>query len=225
MPLGPNGYDLTVMTPFRAKRFQESIAQNPYFFNGPFTGIAVQPAAHQFIYRFMSNKSAEYPEGYLNADVLKSFMSITGEPGSFVHTPGHEKIPDNWYKRAIGDEYIINFLQLDLLAAAAEHPEFLSVGGNTGKVNTFTGVDIDDLTGGAYNVQTLAQGDNAVCFAYQAAQQAAPDILKGLFSSVTKPLAQLNDALGKVFTALSCPELETIDSNIFKKYPGAKGAY
>lgn len=193
--------------------------------HSPFTGIAVQPAAHQFIYRFMANKSAEYPEGYLNGEVLKSFFSITGDPGSFVHTPGHEKIPDNWYKRAIGDEYIINFFQLDFLAAAAQHPEFLSVGGNTGEVNTFTGVNINDLTGGVYNAQTLTKGDNAACLAYQAAQQAAPDILKGLFSSITKPLAQLNDALGKVFAELSCPELEKIDTSLFKKYPGSKGAY
>src|SRR4051794_34579294 len=72
-PLGPNGYDLSVLTPFRARRFQQSIDNNPYFFNGPFSGVAVQPAAYTFIYRFMGNKSAEYPEGYLDGKVLKSF--------------------------------------------------------------------------------------------------------------------------------------------------------
>lgn len=56
-----------------------------------------------FIYRFMSNKSATYPEGYLNGEVLKSFFSVTGTPGNFTYTPGYERIPDNWYKRAIGD--------------------------------------------------------------------------------------------------------------------------
>lgn len=45
-PLGPRGYDLTALTPFRAARFQQSIEQNPYFFNGPFSGVAVQPAAY-----------------------------------------------------------------------------------------------------------------------------------------------------------------------------------
>lgn len=94
-PLGPAGYDLSVLTPFRASRFQQSINGNPYFFNGPFSGVAVQPAAYTFIYRFMGNKSTEYPEGYLDGDVLKSFFSITGEQGSFTYTPGHERIPDN----------------------------------------------------------------------------------------------------------------------------------
>jgi hypothetical protein len=224
-PLGPNGYDLTTLTPFRAKRFQESIDNNPHFFNGPFSGVLVQPAAYTFIYRFMSNKSAEYPEGYLDSDVLKSFFAITGEPGGFTWNEGQEKIPDNWYKRAIGDEYTIPYFNLDLLAAALEHPEFLSVGGNTGATNSFTGVDLEDLTGGVYNLQTLADGDNAMCFAFQAAQQAAPDLLKGLFSSITKPLSQLTDALTKVFSELSCPELQAIDTSQFAQYPGATGAY
>ncbi|KAM3071057.1 hypothetical protein ACMFMG_009964 [Clarireedia jacksonii] len=222
-PLGPNGYDLTTLTPFRAKRFQQSIDNNKNFFNGPFTGVLVQPAAYTFIYRFMSNKSAEYPEGYLDGEVLKSFFSITGTPGNFTWTEGHEKIPDNWYKRAIGDEYSIPYLTKDFLAAALQYPEFVSIGGNTGKVDTFTGVDVEDLTGGVYNAQTLLQGNNAICFAYQFAQQAAPDLLKGLFSNITQPLAQLNDALGKVFSTLSCPQLEKIDTSQFASYPGSTG--
>lgn len=224
-PLGPNGYDLTSLTPFRASRFQQSIDNNPYFFNGPFSGVLVQPAAYTFIYRFMSNKSEEYPEGYLDGDVLKSFFSITGQPGSFSWTPGGEQIPDNWYKRAIGDEYTIPYFNSDLTAAAAQYPQFLDVGGNTGTTNTFTGLDLQNITGGVYNTETLGQGDNAQCFAYQFAQQAAPDILKGLFSSITQPLSQLNDALAKVFAELSCPQLESIDTSQFSNFPGSTGSY
>ena len=177
------------------------------------------------VYRFMSNKSAEYPEGYLDGNVLKSFFAITGEPGNFQWNEGQEKIPDNWYKRAIGDEYTIPYFNTDLLAAALEYPEFLDVGGNTGTTNSFTGVDVGSLTGGVYNAQTLGQGDNAVCFAYQFAQQAAPDLLKGLFSSLTQPISQLNSALAKVFAELSCPQLKSIDTAQFSKYPGSTGAY
>jgi len=42
----------------------------------------VSQAAYTFIYRFMANKSAEYPEGILNQDVLKSFMAVSGENGN-----------------------------------------------------------------------------------------------------------------------------------------------
>ena len=212
LPLGPNGYDLTSLTPFRATRFQQSIGNNPYFFNGPFTGILVQPAAYTFIYRFMSNKSAEYPEGYLDSEVLKSFFGITGEPGSFTWTEGTERIPDNWYKRAIGDEYTILFYESDLLAAGLQYPEFFNIGGNTGKVNTFTGVDVTNLTAGVYNLETLAKGDNAACLGFRFAQQAAPDLLKGLFSSITAPLTQLDKTLSSVFSELTFPELQAIDT-------------
>ena len=72
-------YNLDVLRTFRGQRFQESIDKNPYFTYLPFTGTAVSQAAFTFIYRFMANKSAEYPEGILNKDVLKSFMSIYGD--------------------------------------------------------------------------------------------------------------------------------------------------
>ena len=106
----------------------------------------------------------------------------------------------------------------------------LDVGGNTGKVNTFTGLDINNLTGGVYNAQSLLQGNNAACFAYQAAQQGAPDLLKGLFSSITTALAQLTGAISKVTTELSCPQLKSIDESQFSQFPGysklsAKGTY
>ncbi|APA15984.1 hypothetical protein sscle_16g107540 [Sclerotinia sclerotiorum 1980 UF-70] len=225
LPLGPNGYDLSVLTPFRATRFQQSIDNNPYFFNAPFSGIAVQPAAYTFVYRYMANKSSEYPEGYLNGDVLKSFYSVTGEPGSFVWTEGHEKIPDNWYKRAIGDEYGLVPYVADIVAAGLQHFEFVSIGGNTGTVNSFTGVDIKNLTGGIYDVTTLTQGNNAICFAFQFAQQAAPDILKGLFQNTSSALSKLNSAVTKALAPLGCPQLTSVDTSQFSQFPGAKGSF
>lgn len=214
-------YDLSVLTPFRAARFQQSIDNNPYFFNGPFSGVAVQPAAYTFIYRFMSNKSAEYPEGRLNQAVLKSFFSITGDDSSgFTWKEGWERIPDNWYKRAIGDEYTIPFFLTDLIAAAAEYPQFIDIGGNTGKTNTFTGVDILNLTGGVYNANTLLQGNNAACFIFQFLEQAAPDLLKGLFVSDSTLLGQLNAAISSALGSYSCPALKQIDESQFNKFPG-----
>ena len=106
-----------------------------------------------------------------------------------------------------------------------QYPQFINVGGNTGKVDTFTGVNLENLTGGVYNLKTLAQGDNAACFAFQFQLQAAPDLLKGTFSSITKPLSQLTSALAPVFAKLGCPQLQSIDTSQFKNYPGSTGAY
>ncbi|KAH7403684.1 Chloroperoxidase [Cadophora sp. MPI-SDFR-AT-0126] len=218
-------YDLSVLTPFRASRFQQSIERNPYFFNGPFSGIAVQPAAYTFIYRFMGNKSAEHPEGVLNQEVLKSFFSITGTSGNFQWTEGYERIPDNWYKRAIGDEYTIPFFLTDLLAAALEYPQFLNIGGNTGKVNTFTGIDFEDLTGGVFNLATLAEGNNLACFVLQGAVQFLPDSLLGAVGGVGALLGQLNGVLGGALSNLACPTLDQVNKDQFAQFPGAKGAY
>ncbi|KAG4443443.1 hypothetical protein IFR05_001122 [Cadophora sp. M221] len=216
-------YDLSVLTPFRASRFQQSIERNPYFFNGPFSGIAVQPAAYTFIYRFMSNKSAEYPEGRLNQDVLKSFFSITGTSGDFQWTEGYERIPENWYKRAIGDEYTIPFFLTDLLAAALEYPQFLNIGGNTGKVNTFTGVDFEDLTGGVFNGATLLEGNNLACFVLQGVVQFLPDSLLGAVADIGGLLNQLNGVLGGALSNLACPKLDKVNKDQFSQFPGAKG--
>ncbi|KZF24852.1 Cloroperoxidase [Xylona heveae TC161] len=213
-------YDLDVLLQHRKNRFQQSINENPYFFNAPFSGLIVAQAAYTFIYRFMGNKSAEYPEGVLNQEVLKSFFSITGEPGNFQYTPGNERIPENWYKRAIGDEYTIAYFVSDAVSYQLAYPPLLSVGGNTGTTNSFTGVDLEDLTAGVYNAQTLAQGDNFACFAFQIAQQVTPDILKGLFSDITDPLNLINQQFNDVLADFTCPQLESVDMSQFNQFPG-----
>ncbi|KUJ08136.1 uncharacterized protein LY89DRAFT_691409 [Mollisia scopiformis] len=217
-------YDLSVLTPFRATRFQQSISDNPYFFNGPFSGVLVQPAAYTFIFRFMGNKSAEYPEGILNQDVLKSFFAITGDSGSFTWTEGYERIPDNWYKRAIGDEYTIPFFLTDVLAAAAEYPQFLDIGGNTGTVNSFTGVDIQNLTGGVFDGATLLEGNNLECFVFQAVVQAAPDMLEGTEESLLDSLVgQINGAVGDALGDVACEKLQTYNTEQYSQFPGSTG--
>lgn len=110
MPQGPNGYDLTVMHPFRGKRFQDSIHTNPYFFNGPFGALAIQTATYLFTYHFFGNCSEEHPKGYLDGETLKSFESVVGESGSFKHIPGHERIPENVSRPSLLPPFPIPFL-------------------------------------------------------------------------------------------------------------------
>ena len=209
----PGSVTMESLTSFRSQRFDTQIADNPYFFNGPFTGVAVQPAAYTFIYRFMANHSEEFPAGYLSYDVIKDWFGVSGDSGSYTAIQGYERIPDNWYKRAVEYPYDTDYFTADLANAALLHPKFLSVGGNTGKVNTFTPVDVANLTGGLYNAQTFLEGDNAACFAYQFSTQAKPDIALGVLTSLT-------NAVGKVTSALSCPQLESIDEAQLEQFPG-----
>lgn len=91
-----NNVTMDTLTAFRSSRFDTQVANNPYFFNGPFTGVLVQPAAYTFIYRFMANHSAENPYGLLDYAVLQSWFGITGESGSYTANQGQERIPDAW---------------------------------------------------------------------------------------------------------------------------------
>ncbi|KAI4854614.1 Cloroperoxidase [Aureobasidium sp. EXF-8845] len=212
--MSPGGQvTLESLTAFRSFRFDTQVANNPYFFNGPFTGVAVQPAAYTFIYRFMANHSAEAPYGYLSYDTIKSWFGITGTQGSYKANQGQEKIPDNWYKRALAYPYTIPYFTGDLVNAALLHPKFLNIGGNLGKTNTFTGVDVTNLTGGVFNGADLLKGNNAACLAYQFAANAKPDVTLNVFNVVNK-------ALGSVLSQLNCPQLEHIDEEQLMQFPG-----
>ena len=182
----------------------------------------------------MANKSSEYPEGLLTGDVLKSFFSITGDYPNFSYTPGYEAFPNNWYKRNPVDYYTIPYFGSDAGAMARQYPEFVSIGGNTGKTNTFTGVDPQNLTGGVYTSSNLLQGNNAICFALELSLMEAPDILSGLYSDDDAAMDALGTAVNKATGALGCPQLNAINkgqfASDFAPYPGytklsSKGTY
>ena len=94
-----------------------------------------------------ANKSAAYPEGFLDRNTLKSFYAMTGSDDSnLTYTPGAERIPENWYKRAPDDLYEAPFSAADILTVVGQHPELAALGGNTGTVNSFTGLSVTNLT-------------------------------------------------------------------------------
>lgn len=87
---------LDSLTSFRSQRFDTQIKNNPYFFNGPFSGVLVQPAAYTFIYRFMANHSAEDPAGRLSYETIQSWFGVEGSNKNYNAVQGNERIPDNW---------------------------------------------------------------------------------------------------------------------------------
>ncbi|CAE6518622.1 unnamed protein product [Rhizoctonia solani] len=212
-------YDVIIEN--RALRFNTSISENPHFFYGPFSGLIASAAAHAFVTRLMSNHSAEAPDGILNHETLKSFFAVSGGSANLTYQAGYERIPDNWYRRPT--DYILPLFDLDLVAAGLKYPQFLSVGGNTGNVNSFAGVNLGNITGGVYNTVNLLQGNNLVCFGFQAAQQAIPDVLKGVLGDLTAALGLWTTKITPILSGLSCPELTKYDGAVFKTYPGSSG--
>lgn len=163
----------------------------------------------------MSNRSAEEPAGVLDRNVLKSFFSVEGEPGSFVHTPGHERIPDNWYKRPAGNAYSITLVNADTVVNNAMYPGIVRFGGNTGTTNSFVGVDVTDATGGVFNGASLLEGDNLSCFMLQASQA----VILDQFSPVVSGIAGfLTENLEPLQSALSCPALADFDTDFWNQF-------
>lgn len=197
-----------------------SILNNPYYFSGPFSGM-VAPAAHNFVVHFMSNHSAETPGGTLNREVLKSFFAVTGD-GPFTHNRGQERIPENWYKRPAANAYNIPGVLLDNQINNAMYPGIIRIGGNTGTVDSFAGVDLTDLTGGVFNTGDLADGNKGACFLLQASMAGLPDISNPLLGAVGSVLGWAKQQLGPLGQKFDCPELATFDNQLFNPFPGYK---
>jgi hypothetical protein len=121
---------------------------------------------------------------------------------NFTWTEGYEKILASWYKRVIGDEYSVLFFLSDLLAAAVEYPRFLDIGGNTGNVDTFTGVEIMNLTGGVFNGATLLEGNNAIYLAFQSIVFAVPGLMTDLVAGLLSTLLGSSNTTFQIFSAV-----------------------
>ncbi|OQO08005.1 hypothetical protein B0A48_06798 [Cryoendolithus antarcticus] len=207
-------YNLDVLRTFRTQRLTESINKNPYFSYGPFTGVAVSQAAFTFIYRFMANKSSEYPEGRLDKATLKSFMSIQGDDNNLKWVPGNEQFPDYFYKRHPTDEYSIPYFQSDIVYFAQADPRILIPGCNKGKVNTYSALDPGTLSNGAYTAQQAAA--NPVCFA-SAFAKAEATAFTGLSTS---QLAPLFSALDSATGGLNCKAIGSVNQTALAACPG-----
>lgn len=224
-------YSFEDLSGFRSTRFDESVSRNPNFFYGPFSGLVVSQAAFTFIPAFMSNHSAEYPNGILSRSTLKSFFGIvetggTGKgDGKLTYNPGTEKIPNNWYRRSSANPYSIPYFIADSIRIYSTYPKIASIGGNTNGVNTFSGLDFGNITGGVYSAQSLTDPTKLQCFTFQLVQQGIQDATKGVVANL---VTAVNSLVGKYISpatnGLGCPTLAAIQPTVFtNSYPGAQG--
>ncbi|KAF6803852.1 oxidase [Colletotrichum musicola] len=220
-------YDFDLFVDRMAIRFHETVATNPNFYYGPFTGMIARNAGYLFACRLFANHSAENPTGVLNKATLKSFFAVSGEDGNLTYNKGWERIPENWYRTPV--EYGLVPLNQDLVALIAKYPELGSIGGNMGKVNSFAGVDLSDLTGGVLNLTKLLEGNNLLCFVFEILETATPNSLSTIFSIVDVPLRLVTDTVGAAILNLACPAFKDMtvggkrfDEGIKAQYPGAR---
>ena len=109
---------------------------------------------------------------------------------------------------------------LDLAIGYLAYPGTLKIGGNPGKVNSFVGVELSNLTGGVFDIASLFEGDNFGCFLFLIAQQAIPHFLKGPLAAINNATAFLKPFLDPLLSGLECPELGQYDQSLFNDFPG-----
>ncbi|KAL3419121.1 oxidase [Phlyctema vagabunda] len=192
-----------------------SIANNPNYFAPAFAGVAFTPAAHQFVFALMANHSAEHPRGLLTPTTLMDFFSYTRESssGALQYTYGHERIPENWYKRASDDAWTLVDIVTAVAQQCAAFPNTCQVGGNVDGVDSFAGVDLGDVSGGLVNALDLADPAKLGCFIAQNLQAEVPTSLRNVFSGalLQRVLAlvpgMLGDALAPLLSLGQCSDL------------------
>ncbi|CZR68780.1 related to oxidase [Phialocephala subalpina] len=198
-------YNMDLMAERANIRFQESVAGNPYFYYGPFTGMVARNAGFIFAGRLFANHSSENPVGVLTKETVKSFFAISGEEGNLTYNYGWETIPQNWYKTPV--DYGLVQLNLDIVSWTLKYPQLGAIGGNTGTVNSFAGLDLGNLTGGIFEAGTLLENNNLLCFAFEVVKLLAPNSLSTLFSVLDVPLQMITDTLGSALLNFTCPAL------------------
>lgn len=216
--------DYDDMTKFRKTRLLNSVNTNPNLFINVITFV-LAIITYLLPLRLFSNSL--YPpcnqKGCIDYETMKSFFAVTGNGPNLTYNPGQESIPDNWYRVPYGEEYGLKELNQDVLVAVGNDPTLLRLGGNTGEVNSFVGVDFSDLTGGLYNAKNLLESNNLECFIYQALQISALSSLRAFLGKVAESVTPVVEKLldlsfgGKL--TLGCPKLQ-YDPSLFSGFPG-----
>jgi hypothetical protein len=106
-----------------------------------------------------------------------------------------------------------------------------SIGGNTGTVNSFSGLDLDNVTGGVLNAESLLENNNLLCFTFELLKTFLPNSLSPLIATLTVPIELVTDTLAAPILSLACPAWkdmmeggEPLWDAIQDKFPGASKA-
>ena len=140
----------------------------------------------------MANKSAEYPQGSLGRATLLSFLGRARDgPDTFTEMLYQERIPDNWYKRNLLDEYSVPFIAADIVTVAA-------LGGfsNPGGDNPLGKLPVGKISGGAYTSEDMRDPALRLCFLTQSVSFMLPAMWAHSSSSVLGGLTK--EVIGSV---------------------------
>lgn len=95
-------------------------------------------------------------------------------------------------------------------------------------MNTYSGIDLNNITGSIVNAEGLLEGNNLLCFALQTLKLGSPNSLSSLYATLAAPLGMLLNVIDSTFLSLSCPAFSDLSyqgTDLFEfinaTYPGA----
>lgn len=98
-------------------------------------------------------------------------------------------------------------------------------------MNSFTGVDLGDISSGVVNLTTLLENNNLLCFVFEVLKTFLPNSLSGLLSTLDVPIRLVTDTLAQPLLSLSCPAWKDLTEGgeplwdaLQKQFPGATQA-
>jgi hypothetical protein len=164
---------------------------------------------------FPQNDTSHVDGYFRNEDDLYQLFGFTRDDnGEVAYRSGHEQIPANWYRRST------DYTHLDaapcLQAMGQADPSIMIPGGNIGETNTFTPMDISNLTYGVYTEEMLSEWKNLRCFLYQVLVLATP--AQGMSMVMFLP----GGSIATTLEEWMCPKLEKLNKAMYDRYPGYK---
>jgi hypothetical protein len=160
---------------------------------------------------------------------MTSFGYTRDTAGNLQFNHGTERIPPNWYKRSPQDPWTLSDIGVSTAQQCASYPSSCLVGGNTGEVNSFSGVNLGDISGGFVNaVEDFQDPQRLQCFIGQMIVADTPSSLSNVLEGTALVTAlgmidtRLKPALGSF---LSCPNLPPgrAQHEYDGQFPGAQG--
>lgn len=161
-------------------RWHQCEAWNPNFYYGGGTGYFRNFA--QMALLLWGNHSDGSIDGYLTHEIVYSLYGVTSDPVPFTYRPGHERIPDNWYRRPEPFDLLAHLEELARWIGWC--PALGSIGGNLGAPNTFAGLNLEDPMSGLWNLQGFLEGNNFFCFFLEMLKAVSPSFTNNLYATL-----------------------------------------
>jgi hypothetical protein len=106
-----------------------------------------------------------------------------------------------------------------------------SIGGNTGTVNSFSSLNMRDISGGVLNATSLLENNNLLCFVFEVLKTFLPNSLSPLLSTLEVPISLVTDVLAVPILSLACPAWRDLTEGgeplwdaLQRNFPGATQA-